>query len=95
MRKVTSEIVRAFLKGESKKIGNSRTDSYNLYLHENKIASFNKDGFLQITAAGWLSNTTKERLNALPNVKISQKNFIWYLNGVAWNGKWIYIDYKR
>ena len=25
-------------------------------------------------------------MNALPNVHIQQKNFVWYLNGKEWNG---------
>ena len=47
---------------------------------------------LSITNCGWFSNTTKERLNGLPNVSIQQKNFIWYLNGNEWNGNLININ---
>ena len=43
---------------------------------------------LSISNAGWQSNTTKERLNGLPNVGIYQKNWQWYLNGNEWNGEW-------
>jgi hypothetical protein len=43
---------------------------------------------LSISNAGWASNTTKERLNGLPNVRIHQKNWNWFLNGVEWNGEW-------
>jgi hypothetical protein len=43
---------------------------------------------LSISNAGWASNTTKERLNGLPNVRVQQKNWNWFLNGVEWNGEW-------
>lgn len=42
---------------------------------------------LVITNCGWKTNTTKERLNALPNVHIYQSNGVWYLNGNEWNGE--------
>ena len=44
---------------------------------------------LSITNCGWETATTKERLNALPNVRIQQKKGIWYLNDVEWDGKLI------
>jgi hypothetical protein len=95
MKKVTKEIVDAFLNGKYKKVGNSESSGGDLFLHHNKIAYFDIDGFLWISNAGWESNTTKERLNALPNVRINQKDFVWYLNGKAWGGGWTKIDYKR
>ena len=61
-----------------------------LKLHGNTIAiKFEtKKGktHLFITNAGWESNTTKERLNALDGVSIVQRNFIWYLNDEEWDG---------
>tara|TARA_Y100000592_G_C5381110_1_gene273463 strand:+ start:530 stop:898 length:369 start_codon:yes stop_codon:yes gene_type:complete len=47
---------------------------------------------LWITAAGWRTNTTKERLNGLNGVNIYQKDFQWHLNGEAWNGEPKYIS---
>ena len=38
---------------------------------------------------------TKERLNGLHGVSITQKNFIWYLNGKKWNGNLIKINTKQ
>ncbi len=90
MRKITKQIVRAFLAHETKTIGNSRCDSSGLYLFGNKIASF-IDGQLWITNAGWKSTTTKERLNGLPNVRISQSRGVWYLNGLEWGGEWVEV----
>jgi hypothetical protein len=67
-----------------------------LLLHGNEIAYRynNPERTLSITNCGWESVTTKERLNGIPNVSISQKNFEWYLNGVLWDGKLIDINNK-
>lgn len=92
MRQITREIVAAFMMRETKRIGNSYTDGTTLYLHDNAIAKFDKDGRLWITNAGWKSNTTKERLNGLPGVSIHQRNYTWYLNDEPWNGDWVRIN---
>lgn len=53
-----------------------------LYLHWNCIARYNYDGTrkTEITDAWWRTTTTKERLNWLEWVSISQKKWVWYLN---------------
>jgi len=89
-RKVTTQIVSAFIAGSQLKVGNSRTDGQALYLHGNKIAEKREDG-LYISNAGWQSNTTKERLNGIPGVSILQRNWDWFLNGNAWDGTWTKI----
>ena len=50
MRKITKEIVAAFMMRETKRIGNSHTDGTTLYLHDNAIAKFDKDVNNYITA---------------------------------------------
>lgn len=91
MRLVTSKIVDAFVQGRNLKVGNTRSFDGAIYLHDNKIAEYRADG-LWITNAGWMSNTTKERLNGLPFVRITQCDFRWYLNGVRWGGEWINVS---
>ena len=91
MRKVTQQITDAFLNGRAKKVGNTQTDGKHLYLFGNKIAEHREDG-LYITNAGWQSRTTRDRLEALPNVNIFQKKFVWHLNGNAWDGSWIKVN---
>lgn len=86
-RKISNEIADAFLSGVKKTIGNSRTDGDNLFLHGNKIAKIEK-GILYVSTAGWGTMVTKERLNALPNVRVSTKNYQLYLNGERWDGSW-------
>jgi len=95
MRKITADALRAFRNWKKFKRGNTEvkvnlTECY-LYLHGNMIAKFNRNDGLWISDGGWQTNTTKERLNGLPNVHIYQKDFQWYLNDEAWNGEWTYI----
>lgn len=91
MRKITESAVRAFLDGRKYSNNNTSVEIENrptgavvyLLLHHNLIAK-REDGKLFITSAGWETSTTKERLNGIPGVNISQKNFAWYLNGEKW-----------
>lgn len=94
MRKITKQITNNFLNEKSCHIGNSSVSCHDgmtwLYLHGNCIAK-KKGTELWVTAAGWQTTTTKERLNGLPGVNIYQKNFQWYLNGQKWDGEWTQI----
>lgn len=92
MRQVTREIVQSFLSGRPRTIGNSNTDGRTLFLHGNAIARKETDGGLSICSGGWQSRTTKERLNGLPGVSISQKDWTWYLNGKEWDGHWTNLN---
>jgi len=93
MRKITKESINAFLNAKKFSKQNMAVEVLPnvtiLKLHGNSIAYLYNDPnkTLSIQNCGWFSNTTKERLNALPNVHIQQKNFIWYLNGEEWNGQ--------
>ena len=91
-RKITKESVNAFLMRKTFSKGNMKVDEcygqYRLRLHKNVIAVLDEFNMLSISNAGWASTTTKERLNGLPNVRINQKNWNWYLNGNEWNGEW-------
>jgi hypothetical protein len=91
-RKITRESVDKFLSREPFKKSNMEVDQcygqYRLKLHGNTIAVLDEFNMLSISNAGWDSNTTKERLNGLPHVRIQQKKRVWYLNGVKWNGEW-------
>lgn len=87
MRKITKEAVDALLSGVNYKNSNTEVRNNAMYLHGNKIAWFDRNKQLWISNCGWKSTTTKERLNALPNVNIIQRNYTWFLNGVDWDGK--------
>ena len=93
MRKITADAVRAFRNKQPFKRGNTKVrvfpdDSVALYLHGNMLAQYINNE-LWINDGGWQSNTTKERLNGLPNVRVHQKNFQWYLNDREWDGSWV------
>jgi hypothetical protein len=85
MRKITQQVVNAFMNGDNLNVGNTRVESTNgaskMFLHNNLIAvRINKA--IKISNAGWESNTTKERLNGildhLNKGRIYQKDFTWY-----------------
>jgi hypothetical protein len=101
MRKITQHTINAFLNDNPIKesntevilnanFGDPRTE---LYLFDNLIAQKRIGSkTIQITNAGWKSKTTKERLNALPNVRINQSKGEWYLNGIKWDGEFTTIQ---
>lgn len=91
MRQITQKIVWAFERRQALRIDNSRTDGTSLWLFGNKIAEWCDNG-LSISNGGWNSRTTKERLNGLTGVRIQQVRGTWYLNGRAWDGRWINVD---
>ena len=74
MRKIEKEVIGAFVKGDTKAMGNTEsainptTRNLDLLLHGNRIATMsNKDGVkkLWVSNAGWPTRTTQSRLNAL------------------------------
>ncbi len=98
MFKQNLEVVNAFIQGKPKKRNNDQSTGNALYLYGNKITEW-KNGVLHISNGSFTesrgstgSATTKVRLNALPNVCISQKRHQWYLNGVKWDGEWVVIE---
>jgi len=92
MRKITKEAVSKFLNKEPFSKSNMRVEQssglWKLKLHGNTIATIDELGVLSVSNAGWASNTTKERLNGIPGVRVNQKNWNWYLNGTEWDGGW-------
>lgn len=101
MRKITNNAANAFISGSTFKDSNTSVerralieigeksfyDAVVMLLFGNVIAVRNEFHGFWVTNSGWESNTTKERLNALPNVSIQQKKGVWYLNGAEWDGK--------
>lgn len=100
MRKISREVISAFLAGKPKRNGNTTTDGKVLLLYGNKIADKDMaDSIIYIYDGGVRSATTKERLNALLQLMkyenyetvadcIFQKNYEWlvrYNNGDKFN----------
>ena len=98
MRKITEESVDAFMNARKFKKSNMEIEVLPnvtvMKLHGNPIAFRYNDPerTLSITDAGWRTNTTKERLNGIPNVSIQQKNWEWFLNGEKWDGDMIDVS---
>ena len=95
MRKVTQEVVSAFMQGKACRSSNTQTDGQSLWLFFNKIAEHRHDG-LYITDSGWVTKTTGDRLRALPDI-ILQRTTIggestWVLNSKLWDGGWIKVN---
>lgn len=99
MRKITTQAVQAFEEARPFKSGNTQIEVTPnctiMKLFGNPIAYRYNDPerTLSITNCGWQSDTTKERLNGLEGVRISQSKGKWYLNGNEWDGK--LIDIKQ
>jgi hypothetical protein len=93
MKKITSEAIAHFYSAMDFKKSNMEVIALQnvtvLKLFGNEIAYLYNDPerTLSITNAGYFTTTTKERLNGLRGVTISQKNGVWYLNDAEWNGK--------
>jgi len=95
MKLITQKSVTAFMNAKPFKRDNTEVvvlpNVTILKLFGNEIAYLynDPDRTLSITNCGWFSQTTKERLNAIPNVSIRQSKGLWYLNGAYWDGKLI------
>jgi hypothetical protein len=94
MRKITEEAHRAFMHREKFKKGNTEVRITNglpqMYLHNNKIAEMNSDGEVCINTCGWMSRTTRERLNAFIPIRVEKGSFI-VNEKFKWDGSWLNI----
>lgn len=92
MPKITREAGAAFLARRKFKSSNTETDGTTLYLHGNAIARWISPEVFEVTLAGWPSNTTHERLNYLPGVRVYQRKGEQILNGAPWDSReWVAI----
>jgi len=86
MRKITKEVISAFLSCKPFRKGNDEVRMFihysGLYLHGNQIA-IKQIKRITISDCGWQTSTTKERLNGLlselGHKKIYQNDFSWFL----------------
>ena len=93
MRKIERQMQSAICNlsnGQSWSKSNTRVEkddegNISVYLHNNRITFVDKFGDLWLSSCGWLTNTTKSRLNAvldtfLHGASIFQKDFQWYVD---------------
>lgn len=92
-RKITTDAISAFMSARAFCRDNTwvmvDTETVGLSLHGHTIAR-RKIGSneIEVTNAGWFTNTTKERLNGIPGVSVCQRKGVWFLNGEEWDGSW-------
>ena len=89
MRKIEHEMITAVANGRDWHSSNTSVDNTDhglvIRLHGNKIAQIDHENqIMWVTDAGWQTNTTKSRLNALLRAMgnracIYQKDFVWHL----------------
>ena len=94
MRKIEQQMVKAIRNGVAWSSGNTCTTFDNqgkpgcntlVYLHGHHIATVCNDGTVKVCDAGWQTNTTKSRLNAIITefynytAGIFQKDFEWFI----------------
>lgn len=95
MRAITEQATASLMARQSFKKSNTRVfqdgSDWIMSLHGNAIAKHHDNGSLSICCGGWMSNTTKERLNGFDSVSIKQRAGVWYLNGNEWDGDWITV----
>ena len=83
-------VIEAFKEQKAKKLSNTESTGKKLLLFGNTIAEW-KNNKIWITNAGWKTITTRDRLQIL-GARLKQKQGIWYLNDVEWDGSWIEIN---
>lgn len=95
MRVIEKVMLDAFIAGRNKRRANDEIvvdtmrGTVSWYLHGNLIAEKSSD-FILVRDAGWQTNTTKSRLNAIlsafaPGKVIYQSKFQWYINQEKWD----------
>lgn len=95
MRKITEQAYRAFMNDEKFQQSNTvvlvEENHTKMYLFNNLIAIKNRiTKEIEISFAGWFSNTTKERLR--PFAAITTKNGNVFVNGEEVNSfEWVLI----
>jgi hypothetical protein len=97
MRKISSDAYNAFINNKRFKSSNTEVRIEDgetaMYLFGNKIAE-TQDGETFISGGGYKpSNTTRDRLNAFPEVWLSINKGRWIINQkITWDGKWASIN---
>lgn len=99
MRKITDQAIKAFNNGVKFSSGNTTVElsplesCVVLKLHGNAIARRDLEtNKIEVTNAGWYTNTTKERLNGIPGCSVHQKKGEWFLNGAVWSNPEIFTE---
>lgn len=98
MRQIDVLAKTAFCEGRKFKLSNTEVriegGQPHMYLHGNCIAKRDGNGDLLINHCGWETPTTRSRLNALPDVKISSYKGEFVLNDIyIMPSEWTNVKY--
>jgi len=85
-------VIEAFKKQKAKKLSNTESTGKELLLFGSTIAEW-RNNEIWITSADWKTVTTRDRLQIL-GANLKQRQGIWYLNDMEWDGNWIQINNK-
>tara|TARA_R100001530_G_C4291535_1_gene148150 strand:+ start:151 stop:498 length:348 start_codon:yes stop_codon:yes gene_type:complete len=103
MRKIEKDLIQAiknkknWCKSNTHIVYTKEADRVEVYLHGNHIVNLwftgSQVSIVYITDAGWESNTTKSRLNAIcsefcPDIHVYRKNWDWYLGTANGSKEW-------
>lgn len=72
---------------ESKKVGNNTylvrisPETIGVRLHNTVVVRIHSDGTYTLNSGGWRTVTTKARINEFCPVRVSQKNYDWFVSG--------------
>lgn len=98
MRKISREAMLALTNGYDMTKSNTRVRDRAMYLHGRKIAWYDSRWGLIVSDGGYpLSFTTKERLNALPGVRVWTSKHVDYIStgghpASEWDGEpWVVL----
>lgn len=85
-------VIEAFKEQKAKKLSNTESTGKELLLFGSTIAEW-RNNEIWITSADWKTVTTRDRLQIL-GANLKQRQGIWYLNDMEWDGNWIQINNK-
>ena len=60
-------------------------------IHYDWNGPYYEDYHYSIDSCGYMTHTTKERLNGIPGIQVVQRKGVWYLNGKEWDGSRISV----
>jgi hypothetical protein len=80
------KMVRGKRNAERRKVGNNTyaeilsDGSVGITLHHTCVVRIHEDGTYTLSNGGWLTSTTKDRINQYSPCKVFQKNFEWFVS---------------
>lgn len=101
MRKITRDAItallhrRSFSRSNTRVAHDPRSGDTTLYLFGHPIIIVLRHGTTVITTAKHPTNTTKERLNGLPGIRVYHRNHQLYLNDHPWNGCYRIVGFQQ